>query len=140
MPKMKGEVHEIALELNAMVDAWPLSSTVYALARRYEGSNEGAPETGLRIDAQHDRRVGGSGRAQRCLARHDPASCAARGIRVSVPVRWPDAIVIKVRDAQVANGPVYVAVAVNLDGERDVLGLWLGSARPVGWLHCQRVR
>lgn len=37
-----------------------------------------------------------------------------------------DAIVIKVRDAQVANRPVYVAIGVNMDGERDVLGLWLG--------------
>jgi putative transposase len=33
---------------------------------------------------------------------------------------------IKVRDAQVANRPVYVAIGVNLDGDRDVLGLWLG--------------
>jgi transposase-like protein len=37
-----------------------------------------------------------------------------------------DAIVIKVRDSQVANRPVYVVVGVNLEGERDVLGLWLG--------------
>ena len=37
-----------------------------------------------------------------------------------------DAIVIKVRDSQVANRPVYVAIGVNLDGERDVLGFWLG--------------
>ena len=33
---------------------------------------------------------------------------------------------VKVRDSQVANRPVYVAIGVNLDGERDVLGLWLG--------------
>ena len=39
-----------------------------------------------------------------------------------------DAVVIKVRDAQVANRPVYVAIGVNLDGERDVLGLWLGPS------------
>lgn len=39
-----------------------------------------------------------------------------------------DAIVIKVRDAQVANRPVYVAIGVNMDGERDVLGLWLGPS------------
>ncbi|MBV9661599.1 MAG: IS256 family transposase, partial [Acidimicrobiales bacterium] len=39
-----------------------------------------------------------------------------------------DAIVIKVRDTQVANRPVYVAIGVNMDGERDVLGLWLGPA------------
>lgn len=37
-----------------------------------------------------------------------------------------DAIVIKVRGAQVAKRPVYVAIGVNLEGERDVLGLWLG--------------
>ena len=37
-----------------------------------------------------------------------------------------DAIMIKVRDAQVANRPVYVAMGVNLEGEREVLGLWIG--------------
>ncbi len=37
-----------------------------------------------------------------------------------------DAITIKVRDSQVANRPVYVAIGVDLAGERDVLGLWLG--------------
>ena len=37
-----------------------------------------------------------------------------------------DCLVIKVRGSQVANRPVYVAIGVNLDGERDVLGLWLG--------------
>ena len=44
------------------------------------------------------------------------------------PVLLIDAIVIKVRDTQVANRPVYVAIGVNLDGERDVLGLWLGPS------------
>jgi transposase-like protein len=39
-----------------------------------------------------------------------------------------DAIVIKVRDTQVANRPVYVAIGVNLEGERDVLGLWIGPS------------
>lgn len=36
------------------------------------------------------------------------------------PVLLIDAIVIKVRDSQVANRPVYVAIGVNLDDERDV--------------------
>lgn len=44
------------------------------------------------------------------------------------PVLLIDALVIKVRDSQVANRPVYVAIGVNMDGERDVLGLWLGPA------------
>jgi transposase-like protein len=44
------------------------------------------------------------------------------------PVLLIDAIVVKVRDSQVANRPVYVAIGVNLDGERDVLGLWIGPS------------
>lgn len=43
------------------------------------------------------------------------------------PVVFIDALVVKIRDGQVANRPVYVAVGVNLDGERDVLGLWVGT-------------
>ena len=39
-----------------------------------------------------------------------------------------DCMVIKVRGSQVANRPVYVAIGVNLDGEREVLGLWLGPS------------
>src|SRR5512132_4728638 len=38
-----------------------------------------------------------------------------------------DAIVVKVRDGQVANRPVYAAIGVSLDGERDILGLWAGQ-------------
>jgi putative transposase len=38
-----------------------------------------------------------------------------------------DAIVVKVRDGQVANRPIYAAIGVNLDGERDILGLWAGT-------------
>lgn len=37
-----------------------------------------------------------------------------------------DAIVVKVRDGQVANRPIYAAIGVSLDGRRDVLGLWAG--------------
>src|SRR3954447_382527 len=38
-----------------------------------------------------------------------------------------DAIVVKVRDGQVANQPFYAAIGVSLDGERDILGLWAGQ-------------
>jgi len=38
-----------------------------------------------------------------------------------------DAIVVKVRDGQVANRPVYAAIGVSVDGNRDILGLWMGS-------------
>ena len=38
-----------------------------------------------------------------------------------------DAIVVKVRDGQVANRPVYAAIGVTLAGKKDVLGLWAGQ-------------
>jgi putative transposase len=38
-----------------------------------------------------------------------------------------DAIVVKVRDGQVANRPFYAAIGVTVDGERDILGLWAGQ-------------
>lgn len=44
------------------------------------------------------------------------------------PVVLIDAIVVKIRDGQVANRPIYVAMGVNLDGERDVLGMWVGPS------------
>ena len=38
-----------------------------------------------------------------------------------------DAIVVKVRDGQVANRPIYAAIGVSLDGDKDILGLWAGT-------------
>lgn len=45
------------------------------------------------------------------------------GVYVAVFI---DAIVVKVRDGQVANRPVYAAIGVTVDGRKDVLGLWMG--------------
>jgi putative transposase len=38
-----------------------------------------------------------------------------------------DAIYVKVRDGQVGNRPFYAAIGVDLQGRRDVLGLWAGN-------------
>ncbi len=38
-----------------------------------------------------------------------------------------DAIYVKVRDGQVGNQPFYAAIGVDLQGRRDVLGLWAGN-------------
>ena len=53
------------------------------------------------------------------------------------PVIFIDAIHVKIRDGQVANRPVYVALAVTVDGERDILGLWAGDGGEGAkyWLH-----
>jgi putative transposase len=38
-----------------------------------------------------------------------------------------DAIMVKIRDGQVANRPIYAAIGVTVDGRKDVLGLWAGT-------------
>jgi putative transposase len=38
-----------------------------------------------------------------------------------------DAVVVKVRDGQVANRPFYAAIGVTLEGDKDILGLWAGT-------------
>ena len=43
------------------------------------------------------------------------------------PVLFIDALVVKVRDGQVVNRPIYVVIGVTVDGERDILGLWAGD-------------
>jgi transposase-like protein len=52
---------------------------------------------------------------------------AARPLDEIYAAVFIDAIVVKVRDGQVANRPVYAAIGVSLDGEKDILGLWAGS-------------
>jgi putative transposase len=51
----------------------------------------------------------------------------ARPLDRVYPVLFIDAIVVKVRDGQVVNKPVYVAIGVTVNGERDILGLWAGD-------------
>jgi putative transposase len=43
------------------------------------------------------------------------------------PVVFIDAIHVKIREGQVANRPIYVALAVTVDGTRDILGMWAGE-------------
>lgn len=43
------------------------------------------------------------------------------------PVIFIDAINVKIRDGQVANRPIYMAMAVTCEGTRDILGLWAGE-------------
>ena len=52
----------------------------------------------------------------------DMAAWQNRPLEAVYAVLLIDAIVVKVRDSQVANRPMYVAIGVDLQGERDVLG------------------
>ena len=48
-----------------------------------------------------------------------------------------DAINVKIREGQVANRPIYIALAVTAEGQRDILGLWVGDGGEGAkyWLH-----
>jgi transposase-like protein len=65
------------------------------------------------------------------------AEWQARPLDPVYPVIFIDAIQVKIRDGQVANRPIYVALAVTVDGERDILGLWAGDGGEGAkhWLH-----
>src|SRR5256714_11682771 len=54
------------------------------------------------------------------------AQWQSRPLDAVYPVLLIDAIVLKIRDGQVTNRPVYVAMGISLDGESEVLGLWVG--------------
>jgi transposase-like protein len=43
------------------------------------------------------------------------------------PVIFVDCIQVKIREGNVANRPIYVALAVTVEGHRDILGLWAGE-------------
>jgi putative transposase len=43
------------------------------------------------------------------------------------PVVFIDAIRVKIRDGNVVNRPIYLALGVTVDGDRDILGLWAGE-------------
>ena len=53
------------------------------------------------------------------------------------PVIFIDAIHVKIRDGKVSNRPIYVALAVTCEGNRDILGLWAGDGGEGAkhWLH-----
>lgn len=55
------------------------------------------------------------------------AEWQSRPLDAVYPVVFVDAINVKIRDGQVANRPIYVALAVTTEGTRDILGLWAGE-------------
>lgn len=58
----------------------------------------------------------------------DMQEWTARPLQTHYAAVFIDAIVVKVRDGQVGNRPFYAAIGVDLNGRRDVLGLWAGTS------------
>jgi putative transposase len=55
------------------------------------------------------------------------AEWQSRPLDAVYAVVFIDAIQVKIREGQVANRPIYLALGVTADGTRDVLGLWAGE-------------
>src|SRR5215475_7002538 len=54
------------------------------------------------------------------------AEWQSRSLDAVYPVVFIDALMIKIRDGVVANRPVYLAIGIDCDGAKQVLGLWVG--------------
>jgi len=63
------------------------------------------------------------------------AEWQARPLDPVYPVVLIDAIYVKIRDGSVANRPIYVVMGITCDGQRDVLGLWVGPTGGEGAKH-----
>ena len=50
----------------------------------------------------------------------------SRPLDTVYPVVFIDALMVKVRDGVVANRPVYLAIGIDCEGAKQVLGLWIG--------------
>ncbi|MFV1963311.1 MAG: IS256 family transposase [Acidimicrobiia bacterium] len=53
------------------------------------------------------------------------------------PIVYIDALMIKIRDGVVQNRPAYLAVGVDVEGRKHVLGIWIGDSKGEGskfWL------
>ena len=54
------------------------------------------------------------------------AEWQSRPLDAVYPVVFIDALMIKVRDGVVTNRPVYLAIGIDCEGAKQVLGLWVG--------------
>ncbi|GAA4148682.1 IS256 family transposase [Streptomyces tunisiensis] len=65
------------------------------------------------------------------------AEWQSRPLDAVYPVVFIDAIHVKIRDGAVANRPIYVALAVTVEGRREILGLCAGDGGEGAkhWLH-----
>ena len=73
------------------------------------------------------------------------AEWQSRPLDAVYAVIFIDAINVKIREGQVANRPIYLALGVTVDGERDVLDCGLesmatGKGRSTGCASCQKSR
>ncbi len=56
----------------------------------------------------------------------------SRPLEPLYPIVYFDCLIVKVRqDKQIINKSVYVALGIDLQGRKDILGLWISENRPL---------
>jgi putative transposase len=56
------------------------------------------------------------------------AEWQSRPLDAVYPVVFIDALMVKIRDGVVANRPVYLAIGIDCDGAKQMLGMWVGAS------------
>ena len=56
----------------------------------------------------------------------------SRPLDAVYPVVFIDALMIKIRDGHVANRPAYLAIGIDVDGKKHILGVWIGDTEGEG--------
>jgi hypothetical protein len=56
------------------------------------------------------------------------SAITARPLDRVYPVIFIDALMVKIRDGVVTNRPVYLAIGIDCEGAKQVLGLWVGPS------------
>jgi putative transposase len=56
------------------------------------------------------------------------AEWQSRPLDAVYPVVFIDALMVKIRDGLVANRPVYLAIGIDCDGAKQMLGMWVGAS------------
>ena len=74
----------------------------------------------------------------KCLTRSQVEAWQQRPLEAVYPVVYLDGLVVKVReDNHIVNKTLYLALGLNLEGEKELLGLWLGESESAKfWLGC----
>ena len=62
-----------------------------------------------------------------------------RPLEALYPIVYLDALMVKMReDGKVDNRAVYTAIGINMEGQKSVLGLWVGGNEGAKWGSCAR--
>jgi len=92
-----------------------------------QGFDHRGDQRALRSDLRCQRVQGHGQRRSPTGSSREMQAWSSRPLEKVYAAIFIDAIMVKIRDGQVGNRPVYAAIGVDLDGHKDILGMWAGD-------------